>query len=393
MAQAILLKDVETLGERGDGHRRRRRATCATTWCRASWPSRPPRRRSPRPQRRMEAAEQAAAEAAERAEETAALLRKTVLTIAHQAGDDGRLFGSVTAKEIVDAVKQARGLKLDRRKVQLEEPIKTTGTHMVTVEVADGVTRRRQDHRHRRVARTRLSASSGSLGHQASTCLTAGRRLAGLAMTAPGRQRRRAAAEPRGRGLGARLDPDDRAGARPDHARGPAAARRTSTARATRSSSGSMMRLKEKAAARGDRRRHRLRRPQARRRARGGRRRGLRALAARRWSRRSATHAHYARIVKDHSILRSVLATSREIQERVMAFRGEPRELIEQAEQELFRIGHEERTERAALDRRRAPRGARQARAPLARGHSTSPAPRPASTTSTTSPAASSPAT
>ena len=52
-------------------------------------------------------------------------------------------------------------------------------------------------------------------------------------------------------------------------------------------------------------------------------------------------HAHYARIVKDHSILRSVLATSRDIQERVMAFKGEPRELIEQAEQELFRIGHE----------------------------------------------------
>jgi ribosomal protein L9 len=82
----------------------------------------------------------AAAEAAERAEETASLLRKTVLTIAHQAGDDGRLFGSVTGQEIVDAVKQARGLKLDKRRVKLDEPLKTTGTHMVTVEVAEGVT-------------------------------------------------------------------------------------------------------------------------------------------------------------------------------------------------------------------------------------------------------------
>jgi replicative DNA helicase len=52
-------------------------------------------------------------------------------------------------------------------------------------------------------------------------------------------------------------------------------------------------------------------------------------------------HAHYARIVKDHSILRSVLNASRDIQERVLSFKGEPRELIEQAEQELFRIGHE----------------------------------------------------
>ena len=73
-------------------------------------------------------------------EETAALLRKTVLTISHQAGDDGRLFGSVTSQEIVDAIRQARGVRLDKRRVQLEDAIRTTGTHMVTVEVADGVT-------------------------------------------------------------------------------------------------------------------------------------------------------------------------------------------------------------------------------------------------------------
>ena len=138
MAQAILLKDVETLGERGavidvaPGYLRnylvpRKLAQPATPASIAE------------AQRRMEAAEQAAAEASEHAEETAALLRKTVLTISHQAGDDGRLFGSVTANEIADAVKLARGLKLDRRKVRLDEPIKTTGTHMVEVEVADGV--------------------------------------------------------------------------------------------------------------------------------------------------------------------------------------------------------------------------------------------------------------
>ena len=64
--------------------------------------------------------------------------RKTVLTIPQPAGDDGRLFGSVTAQDIVDAIRQARGLKLDRRKVQLDQPIRTTGTHMVTVEVSRG---------------------------------------------------------------------------------------------------------------------------------------------------------------------------------------------------------------------------------------------------------------
>jgi large subunit ribosomal protein L9 len=138
VAQAILLQDVDTLGERGDvidvapGYLRnylvpRKLAQPATPASIAD------------AERRMEAAERAQAEAAERAEETAAVLRKTVLTISHQAGDDGRLFGSVTANEIADAIKQARDLKLDRRKVQLEEPIKTTGTHMVTVEVSEGV--------------------------------------------------------------------------------------------------------------------------------------------------------------------------------------------------------------------------------------------------------------
>lgn len=138
MAQAILLQSVEQLGERGDvvdvadGYLRnflvpRKLAQPATAASIAE------------AKRRLEAAERAVAEQEQRAEENAALLRRTVLTISHQAGDDGRLFGSVTAQQIVDAVRQARGLKLDRRRVHLEEPIKTTGTHMVTVEVADGV--------------------------------------------------------------------------------------------------------------------------------------------------------------------------------------------------------------------------------------------------------------
>jgi large subunit ribosomal protein L9 len=139
VAQAILLKDVETLGERGTvidvspGYLRnylvpRKLAQPATPASIAE------------AQRRQEAAERAAEEAAAKAEETAALLRKTVLTISHQAGDDGRLFGSVTSQEIADAVRQARAVRLDKRRVLLDEPIRTTGTHMVTVEIADGVT-------------------------------------------------------------------------------------------------------------------------------------------------------------------------------------------------------------------------------------------------------------
>jgi large subunit ribosomal protein L9 len=139
MPQAILLQDVETLGGRGEvidvspGYLRnylvpRKLAQPATPASIAE------------AERRRETAEKDAEERAERAQETAALLRKTVLTIEHQAGEDGRLFGSVTANEVADAVRQARGLQLDRRRIRLDEPIRTTGTHMVTVELADGVT-------------------------------------------------------------------------------------------------------------------------------------------------------------------------------------------------------------------------------------------------------------
>ena len=62
-----------------------------------------------------------------------------MLTIPHQAGDDGRLFGSVTSQDIVDAIKEARGITIDRRKVHLERADPTVGTRMVEVEVDDGV--------------------------------------------------------------------------------------------------------------------------------------------------------------------------------------------------------------------------------------------------------------
>ena len=138
MAQAILLQDVETLGERGEvidvspGYLRnylapRKLAEIATPGALAE------------AKRRIEAAEREAREKVERAEENAALLRKTVLTISQQAGDDGRLFGSVTTQEIAKAIKQARGIKVDKRNIYIDEPIKFTGTHMVRVEVNDGV--------------------------------------------------------------------------------------------------------------------------------------------------------------------------------------------------------------------------------------------------------------
>ena len=138
MPQAILLQDVANVGERGTvvdvskGYLRnylipRKLAQPATRGAIAA------------AERRQATAQRAAAEATQRAEQSAELLNKTVLTIAHQAGDDGRLFGSITTQDIVDAIKEARGIDIDRRKVHLEEPIRTVGTRMVTVEIGDGV--------------------------------------------------------------------------------------------------------------------------------------------------------------------------------------------------------------------------------------------------------------
>ena len=139
MAQAILLKDVENLGAAGEavdvspGYLRnyllpRKLAQPATKGSLEE------------AQRRREAAERAAADAAERASETAALLAKTVLTIQHRAGEDGKLFGSVTNAEIADAIAEARGLKIDRKKIRLDEPIREIGTYMVEVELSGGTT-------------------------------------------------------------------------------------------------------------------------------------------------------------------------------------------------------------------------------------------------------------
>jgi len=137
MAQAILLEDVEQLGQRGEpvdvspGYLRnylipRKLAAPATPGALEE------------AQRRQAAAEKAEKVRAEREEQAASLLSKTVLTIYQRAGEDGKLFGSVGAKEIADAIEDARDLRIDRRKILLEQPIREIGTHMVEIELADG---------------------------------------------------------------------------------------------------------------------------------------------------------------------------------------------------------------------------------------------------------------
>lgn len=69
------------------------------------------------------------------AREVAAQLASLQVTLPLRAGAEGRLFGSVTAADVVDAVKAAGGPLLDRRHLTLPGHIKTTGTHTVAVDL------------------------------------------------------------------------------------------------------------------------------------------------------------------------------------------------------------------------------------------------------------------
>lgn len=132
--QVILTEDVEKVGRRGDivdvsrGYVRnylapRGLAEVAT----------PAKLEEAR--REMEETAERERRLAERAGEIAATLNKSVITIEARTGDDERLFGSVTAANIADAVQQARDVRLDRRRIRLEEPIRALGTYQVPVQV------------------------------------------------------------------------------------------------------------------------------------------------------------------------------------------------------------------------------------------------------------------
>ena len=138
MPEAILLKDVEGVGEKGalvdvsKGYLRnfllpRKLAQPATKGAVVA------------ARARQETEEKAARDAVAKANELADLLNKTVLTLSEKAGEDGRLFGSVTSQDISDAIKAARDVTIDKRHIHLDEAIKTVGTYTVTVEVAQGV--------------------------------------------------------------------------------------------------------------------------------------------------------------------------------------------------------------------------------------------------------------
>ncbi|WP_045876943.1 50S ribosomal protein L9 [Pseudofrankia sp. DC12] len=74
------------------------------------------------------------------AQEIAEQLKALTVTLTSRAGKEGRLFGSITAGDVTDAVTRAGGPALDKRKVQLTAPIKSLGQHTVAVHLHPEVT-------------------------------------------------------------------------------------------------------------------------------------------------------------------------------------------------------------------------------------------------------------
>lgn len=69
------------------------------------------------------------------AQDIASTLVPTVITITAKAGGEGKLFGSVTTSDISEAIAAQTNIEIDRRDLQLDEPLKTTGTHTVAAKL------------------------------------------------------------------------------------------------------------------------------------------------------------------------------------------------------------------------------------------------------------------
>jgi large subunit ribosomal protein L9 len=136
--QAILLTEVEGLGETGTV------VTVARGYMRnyllprgLAEEATPARIAEVR--RREDSRRAAEAKAAEQSRELSELLGRTILTLKAKAGDDGRLFGSITAADVATAIEEARGVKIDRRHITVEPPIRAVGTYSVPVDLGPGL--------------------------------------------------------------------------------------------------------------------------------------------------------------------------------------------------------------------------------------------------------------
>ena len=71
----------------------------------------------------------------EAAKKTAEKLNETTVTVVAEAGQDGRFYGAVTAKDIAEALKTQAGVDVDKRKIMLDAPIKAFGSYKIDVKL------------------------------------------------------------------------------------------------------------------------------------------------------------------------------------------------------------------------------------------------------------------
>jgi large subunit ribosomal protein L9 len=80
------------------------------------------------------------AKARKEAEALAERLAGVTVKLTHQAGEEGKLFGSITAQDLAAEIEQSLGQPVDRRSIHLEEPIRSVGSHQVHVRLHPEVT-------------------------------------------------------------------------------------------------------------------------------------------------------------------------------------------------------------------------------------------------------------
>ena len=137
--KVILLTDVKGVGKKddivnvSDGYARnflfpRRAAVEATAGA------------SKEIERKRAAERQREAEARAAAEQKARELKDKVVIVKAKCGEKGRLYGSVTAAEVADALEKQHGVKVDKRKIDIGDPIRETGMRTISVWLYSGVT-------------------------------------------------------------------------------------------------------------------------------------------------------------------------------------------------------------------------------------------------------------
>lgn len=81
-----------------------------------------------------------AAEVLAEAEALAAQMREESISLTIKVGEGGRTFGSISSKEVAEAIKKQLGHNVDKKKIALKEPIKSLGTHIVDIKLHTKVT-------------------------------------------------------------------------------------------------------------------------------------------------------------------------------------------------------------------------------------------------------------